>query len=220
MDISELIPLLEQNKNVIAELYSVDGRTESEKFIEWQSFVRGLLRRIYGEKTPEYKEFDEINYYSSYILNGDDPRNDQLEKEGYERGLKTAKALLTSHIAQLKILGLPEKQAVVQRVGDRIVINPVFNQNNNQSNNQSQSQTQTTNVSLEMQIEKAIEEIEEHYGGEAATQGKAHLEELKANPSKWAVVQKAASFFLNLGKEAFMAVLPVLTKILLPVPVI
>ena len=91
----------------------------------------------------------------------------------------------------------------------------LMQQNTSQYQNQEQSQAQNQQQSIDQIIETCFKNIEEHYGDEHANQAKELLANVKKEPSKWSNLQKLLTFSANLGKEAFIAILPVLTQVLL-----
>ncbi len=91
----------------------------------------------------------------------------------------------------------------------------LIQQNTSQYQNQAQSQAQNQQQSIDQIIETCVKNIEEHYGDEHANQAKELLANVKKEPSKWSNLQKLLTFAANLGKEAFIAILPVLTQVLL-----
>lgn len=91
----------------------------------------------------------------------------------------------------------------------------LIQQNTSQYQNQEQSQAQSQQQSIDQIIETCVKNIEEHYGDEHANQAKELLANVKKEPSKWSNLQKLLTFSANLGKEAFIAILPVLTQVLL-----
>lgn len=91
----------------------------------------------------------------------------------------------------------------------------VLQQNASQTQSQGQSQVQEQTQNMEQSVGACIKNIEEHYGEEHANTAKELLGNLSKEPSKWSNIQKILNFSANLGKEAFVAVLPVLTQALL-----
>jgi hypothetical protein len=89
---------------------------------------------------------------------------------------------------------------------------PLINFQPNLSQQQSQSQEQSS--TLQQSINQAVNLIEQRYGEREAARAKEMLEELEQSHDKWHNVKKAAAYFLDLGREAFLAVLPTLSQLL------
>lgn len=88
--------------------------------------------------------------------------------------------------------------------------NPVNHANAQQEQNQHQEQS----MSIEQSIELAVEKIRQDYGDEKATQAKEQLDSLKSNKS-WDNVKSVIKFFADMGKQAFVAVSPVIAAALI-----
>lgn len=88
------------------------------------------------------------------------------------------------------------------------------NPTNNSSAYQEQNQHQEQSMSIEQSIDLAVEKIRQDYGDEKATQAREQLESLKSNKS-WDNVKSVIKFFADIGKQAFVAVSPVIAAALI-----
>ena len=205
-DVNTVISLLENQLQQIDDLLQEGELTKSEKFNEWKNTTDTILLRLFGKEEKEYKDVAYLNYwpYSSMTEEGDPER-----LEAYERDLKRAKASLKSTITTLNLLGMPLEKPIVHKSGNTITVTPVFNNSN------SQQQSQSQEVNLTQAIKEAIELVDNNYGSEKAEEAKALLGDLEKEPKKWENTRKVVKFFADLGRDAFIAAVPVITSTVL-----
>lgn len=205
ISVSQIVDLLNQYLKEIPSLKEKQEKDESPEFIEWKSSVESIFRRTFGEDSYERKEFNSINYYPTFFVGGED---ESELKEFYIKGLNNASAQIKSAISMLSTMGVPKSQPITKKSGTSISVNPSFYQASTMSQNQS------TNLSLEQIFNQAIKTIEENYGKEQSKEAKDKLDSLKSNKN-WGNVSEVVKFFVNMGKQAFIATIPIITKILL-----
>lgn len=153
---------------------------------------------------------------SSLERTTDEDRKRALEM--YKDGIQQYGAIINGMISSIKLRGLPSSRKQTGLESNKQTspqfhthINPSFNPTFSQSQNQTQDQTFTLN----QQINEAVKAVEENYGDEHAKQMKILLTQVEKEPSKWGNLQKVIKYAADLGKDATIAVLPVLARILL-----
>ncbi len=213
---TQIITLLTEHLESIGNLRSEENRESSIAFEEWQSSVDSILRRIFGEKSPEREKFNEINYYPTVgsINEYVDYTADYIK--AYNDGLDKASGQLRSIIKMLQSLGMPVSQPVIKKTGTTISVNPIFNQN--QNNEMKQEQHQEVNITLEQALDNSLSYIKQHHTEETIKNAEDVLQPLKEKDVTWPQVQKAIMFFLGLGREAFFAFAPVLYQMAMTKP--
>lgn len=167
----------------------------------WERFNRSL---------DELKQAYNDDIFLEYKITPRKLDDDSLYVDRFEYGSKVYQTTFYLHEEYLSNSTIAPRQAQYKSNG------LIMQQNTSQYQNQEQQQSQTQQQSIDQTVEVCIKNIEEHYGEEHANTAKGLLENVKKEPSKWSNVQKILNFSANLGKEAFIAVLPVLTQVLLP----
>lgn len=219
--IQQLNSLIERAKNLKSS--SHPGKTS--EFVEWKSELETFLTRNCGVNSQEWQKFCSLMFFPRWY---DSKKHGPLPKDvpgivaadSNENDRQTALTFfndaLTESIGIMKGLvtyisnsgwGLHVKDN-----GSKESNSPVFQTTFSQVQGQIQSQEQ--NISIEQSIQLTLEKIKESYGDEDAKKAEELLTELKKD-KKWTTVQKVSSWFLDLGREAFIALLPTLIKILL-----
>lgn len=87
-----------------------------------------------------------------------------------------------------------------------------FNQNSQQQN---QQQQQEQKIELEQMLQNAQEMIQAEYGKDQAEKASDLIKQIVLNPKNWGIIAASIAGLLAIGKVAFIAVLPILGKILL-----
>ena len=220
--IHQLNSLIERAQNLISK--SHPGKTP--EFVEWKSELETFLTRNCGSTSQEWLKFCSLMFFPRWynpkehgpipsdvpgIVTTDAQENDR------ETALSIFNEALTESIGIMKGLithinrsgwGLHVKEDSAKNNGA-----PVFQTTFSQVQGQIQAQEQEQNITIEQSIQLTLDKVRESYGEEDAKKAEVLLNELKKD-KKWTTVQKVASWFLGLGREAFIALLPTLVKIL------
>ena len=197
---------------------------KTTEFVEWKSELETFLTRNCGSTSQEWLKFCSLMFFPKWynpkkhgpipsdvprIVTTDAQENDRetaliMFNDALAESIGIMKGLVT-HISRSG-WGLHVKEDSAKSNGS-----PVFQTTFSQVQGQTQSQEQ--NITVEQSIQLTLEKVRESYGEEDAKKAEELLNELKKD-KKWTTVQKVAGWFLSLGKEAFIAFLPTLVKIL------
>lgn len=204
-------------------------RGKSRAFNEWRNKIHSQIERTYGRNNSLWSgamsvmcfpgwydrhftgEIDSETFLSAQLAESD--RKTAINV--FRNGVGEYISILKTIIEDVKVNGLPDKSTYGESRHSSFSpqyhtnISPQFSQQ------QSQNQSQEQSVKLEALISESLKTVEENYGAKEAEEAKKLLDELGTSPNKWGTVQKVASFFINLGRDAFISVLPVLTQVLL-----
>lgn len=90
---------LENLYNEVEILMSKGVTCESSEFITWRSKTLLFLRKVYGEKSYEYKTFDNIIFYLT-IITGSTTKSDEIR--ACKGGLIEAGAILSAYLEAMK----------------------------------------------------------------------------------------------------------------------
>lgn len=209
--LSKAILLLDQQINKVENLLNDQQITESPEFKEWETITKNLIRRIFGDKSPELTQIITVSYYANnfYATLSD-------KQKAYKEALIEAKAILKGHKQQLIDLGLPEDKPLTQKIAHQININ------NKQEQNNQQSQNVTQNNEQKVDFGKIIEQIKSEWGDEEQVKkAEVILVELetelkKPNPA-WSVLKKGLEQVFSFGKAIAIEVMAeVVKKLYLP----
>lgn len=198
---------------------------KTSEFVEWKSELETFLTRNCGVNSQEWRKFCSLLFFPNWYdpkKHGPIPRDvpgiaiSDAEESDRNIALSMFNEALIESIGIMKGLvtfisnsswGLQIKEQNANEVNS-----PIFQTNFSQVQGQIQSQEQ--NITIEQSIRLTLDKIKESYGEKDAQRAGELLDELKKD-KKWTTVQKVASWFLALGKEAFIALLPTLFKILI-----
>ncbi len=204
------------------EFYSVKFHPgKSDDFETWKEEISTFVARRYGISAPVWGKVNSVECFpqwfdekvhapkGSYVSTDAQDHDRETALKIYFDGIRAYLAILKSLVKDIEVNGLPKEPTAAVRDSNLTAnFNPVFSQS------QEQHQSQEQAVKIEDQINLLIEFVEKKYGEDEATKAKELLDALKID-NKWATVQKVSAFFLNLGRDAFIALLPLLTQILL-----
>jgi hypothetical protein len=215
-------------KELAEEFIKLSTPDNSQNFLNWRSNIEMFIQRNCGGISHEWSRYSSIvifpewfdaENHGSHLDKIDRPiaevASDLISRERktalkiFRSGLSQIIALLQSMIVHLQSTGIPFRP--IEK--DSLSSSPLISNTVNQTQGQSQSQSQEQNISIEQQIEQILNIIENKYGEEQTLEAKKMLEELKKD-SKWPTVQKVGRWFLDLGRDAFIALLPLLVKII------
>lgn len=220
--LQHIADLIRQGEKLLS-VRSHPGKTL--EFIEWRDNIEALIYRRYGNESHYVSKLKRVICFPQWfdpkkhgpmqaiaVVETDAEASDrETAFRLYKEGLQDFLSILKSMSNDIKVNGLPPEASKDERLSPSIHAN--FNPQFNQSQNQSQAQHQS--LTFDQQIEKTVKKIEEQYGGEQAIKAKEMLEEVKKNPGKWGTLQKVIKYCSDLGKEATIALIPVLVQILL-----
>lgn len=108
-----------------------DRSYEDQEFKIWRDQVKHTIKAIYGEKSGELQDWEQISYIAHFI----DPDPWQ-EREGFQHGMDNAVAHLSGLIDTVETFGLPSR---IRDAAKDIPKTTSFVQNFNLSQSQVQS---------------------------------------------------------------------------------
>lgn len=211
---------------------------ETEDFINWRTEFEDFIALNCGHKSHPWGQLAAIIFFPRWfntdehgplkfpnvkpgiptgmVLTGVQEEDRATAFEIYIKGLTQSTAIIKSLIAHVKTIGSElrpniDSPAVGRLADTQINFSPTL------TNSQSQSQSQQQSMTLEQSMTRTLEAVKEHYGEEQSKKAAEKLEELKTDRS-WGKICMVVKWFLELGREAFIALLPTLAKILLPLP--
>lgn len=216
--LAQLDPLIQRAEKLRS---SIVHPGKSDEFLAWRNETEMFICRNCGAQSEEYKKITAINFFPKWYkeeVHGT-PRDSKIvahvEGSGFDEDRKTAFVTFQSGLSD----SIGVMKAILAHIRNTgIAIRPEESQFNNTplintSFNQSQEQVQQQTLSIDQHISQAIEIIEANYGESESKKAQEMLSALKKE-SKWSAVNKTAKWFLDLGRDAFVAALPVLLETL------
>jgi hypothetical protein len=213
------------------QLRSHPGKTSD--FIQWREDGITALHEFCGDGHPLYLEANIISFFPEWYAEGTHgpfqsgeeirvltPSEEQDAKTAFrifQEGIKLLTAKLT---AAYRLLS---SQGRIEKISSKQPRAPLFQQSLHQEGarigdiNQNQSQSQQTTIELKFLIQHATDVVEQTLDNEEDIQNAKNIlaelqKEAEEKKPKWATAKKAASMFLSFGRDAFIALLPVLLQ--------
>lgn len=233
--ISYINSLIEKGEE-LNKVSSHPGKTR--EFIEWKNSVDTYIQRKYDTSSSMWSRVAQVICFPKWFNNdihgnGSPTRIEVVENINKPTGFVISDAEASDRKAALRIYkdGLQELIAILKSVQEDFEVNGLppephsskssvqaFHTTISPTFSQSQNQSQQQVVSVKQEIQKLLTMVEAKYGEEKTKEAKTLLSELEKDHGKWSTVEKVTKFFLQLGRDAFVSLLPLLVQILLKLP--
>jgi len=168
---------------------------EENNFAKWYSLTENLVIKVFGPKSNQLDQLQDLFHDMRSSSDYETVFGKKMESREAKNKLKN---LLNVFIEELK-MDMDEKQSVQVRSGTKNVL--------------VSKQIINSNISIQQIIEN-IREIEpdDKRVAEAETKLKELEEELKQKNPTWAKIKSVLEWLLNFGRDAFIAVLPIILE--------